>query len=135
MADRLTGKASYFTFNGIIIPITKVSAKVTRALANTTDNGDYYQQNDMIFPTQLPVSCPTEFAVEGRYRFSSTPAALIATLYTGVFGIPAIFGLNASAVWGHGTFDISDFETDDPVEDVVTFTCTMKSNGQFTPNS
>lgn len=134
MSDRLTGKASYFTLAGVNIPITKVTPKVTREVPNTTDNGDYNVQNDMIYPTQIPVSVATEFAIEGRYRFSVTPSAIVALLYTSLTAVPAIFGLNASAIWGHGNFDISEFQTDAPVEDTVTFTCTMKSNGQFIPN-
>jgi hypothetical protein len=134
MSDRLTGKASYFSFNGFTIPITKVTPKVTRALPNTTDNGDYNSTADMIFPTQIPCSVATEYAIEGRYRKSSTPSAIVALLYTGATAIPATFGMDASTVWGHGFFDISDFQTDAPVEDTVTFTCTMISNGQFFPN-
>jgi hypothetical protein len=135
MADRLTGKASYFLFNGNQVPITKVTPKVTRKLADTTDSGDYVSTADMLFPTQLPVSVGTEFAIEGRYRKSSTPAGLVATLYTDATSVTALFGMDAGTIWGHGSFDISDFQTDSPVDDTVTFTCSMKSNGQFFPNS
>lgn len=135
MSDRLTGKASYFLFNNFVIPITKISPKLVRKLADTTDSGDYVQQADMIGPTQIPVSVKTECAVEGRYRFSSTPSAIVAALYTSVTQIPIIVGLNQGTVWGHGLADISDFTTDIPVEDTVTFTCSVVSYGLWTPNS
>jgi hypothetical protein len=65
MADRTTGKQQSFTFNSQTIPITKCSPKITRKLADTTDSGDYVTSPDMIFPTQIPVSCPLELAIEG----------------------------------------------------------------------
>jgi hypothetical protein len=135
MSDRLTGKASAFFYNGIPIPITKATHKATRDLANTTDNGDYVQQIDLLTPTQIPTAVTTEFAIEGRYRKSSTPSAIIAALYTGVTAVPAQLYLDASTLAGHGNFDISEFQTDCPDDDVVTFTANMKSNGQFTPNA
>jgi hypothetical protein len=134
MADRLTGKASFINFGGSLLGITKATPKVNRKLADTTDSGDYFQSPDMLFPTQIPVSAPLELAIEGRYRFSSTPS-IVALLGTSATDIPIVIGLNLAAVWGHGVFDISDFETDIPVDDVVTFTCTAKSNGQWTPNA
>lgn len=134
--DRLTGKASYFTFGGVNIPITKATHKAERKLADTTDNGDYSQGQDLLTPTQLAVSVGTEFSIEGRYRRSVIPGALIANIYqSNPGGVMAYLGLDASAVVGHGYFDISDFQVDDPVDDTVTYTCTMKSNGPFTPGS
>lgn len=135
MADRLTGKASAFSFGGALFAITKATPKITRKLADTTDSGDYNSTNDMIYPTQLPVSAAVELSIEGRYRKSSVPSGIVATLFTGVFAVPVQLALDAGSLFGHGNFDISDFQADIPVEDTVTFTCTMKSAGQFTPNS
>lgn len=134
--DRLTGKASYFLFGGVQIPITKAHHKADRKLADTTDNGDYQQSTDMIAPTQLAVSIGTEFAIEGRYRKSVIPGTIIQALYNSVpGGVLASLGLDASTVVGHGYFDLSDFTTEDPVDDTVTYSCTMKSNGPFTPGA
>lgn len=135
MADRLTGKASYIVYNSNVLSITSYTPTTDRALADTTDNGDYNATADMIFPTQLPVSAKTTIEVEGRFRKSQTPAVLLANLYTGVSAVPVVLGLDAGTLYGHGNFDISNFKTSVPVEDTVTFTCTLQSNGQFTPNA
>lgn len=135
MADRLTGKQSYFFLNGFYIPITKASPRTARKLADVTDNGDYDTNTDLLWPTQLPVSAPVEISIEGRFRKSTTPAAIIALLYTGATAVQTRFGLDAQTIYGSGLFDISDFQTDAPVDDTVTFTCTVRSNGRFTPGS
>lgn len=136
MADRLTGKASYFQFNSFTIPITKFTPKVTRKLADITDSSDYNSTNDMIYPTQIPVSTMVEGSIEGRFHKSVIPTAILAVLWTSITLIPIVFGLDlAPTVYGHGYFDISDFTTDVPVDDVVTYTANVKSNGIFTPNS
>ncbi len=132
-SDRITGKQSYFVINGFTVPITKYTPKTNRKLADITDNGDYDLNTDLMYPTQLPVNAVTECSVEGRYRKSSTPAAIIALLYSGAYAIFTTLGLDAGTLYGTGNFDISDFQIDVPVDDTVTFTCNIKSNGKFTP--
>jgi hypothetical protein len=134
--DRLSGKASYFTYNTVNIPITKITPKLMRKLADSTDSGDYSATPDMIGPTQIPVTMAVEGTAEGRFRLSSTPASIMAGLFTSLTQIPIVIGLNATPViWGHGTCDISDFETSVPVDDIVNWTMSFKSWGIFTPNS
>lgn len=135
MADRLTGKASYLNLNGTLIAITKATPKVNRVCKDDTDSGDYNSTNDMIGPTQIPVSTQVVLSVEGRYRFSTTPSAIVALLFTSATNIPCVLGLNSGTVWGHGNVDVTDFETDVPYDDVVTFTATLTSNGLWTPNA
>jgi hypothetical protein len=135
MADRKTGKQSYFIYNGFNIFITKYSLKVDRKLADITDNGDYDVATDLMYPTQLPVNAVAEISAEGRFRQSVTPIAIMAPLYSGATAIPATLGLDAGSLSGHGLFDISNFNLDVPVDDTVTFSCSLKSNGKFTPNS
>jgi hypothetical protein len=132
MADRTTGKNQFFLFNNVQIPITKVSAKIPRVLADTTDSGDYQQQPDMLFPTQIPVSAPLNLSIEGRYRFSSTPG-LISAAQTSLSMIPAQVAINSGSTLVSGYFDLEDFEYDGPYDDTVTFTATLKSNGMWTP--
>jgi hypothetical protein len=132
MSDRITGKQQSFAFSGSAIPITKCSPKITRKLADTTDSGDYVTSPDMIFPTQIPVSCPLELAIEGRFRFSSTPG-LIAAAATSLTNIPAAVNVTPGSELFHGNFDLSDFSYDGPYDDTVTYTATLKSNGQWTP--
>lgn len=135
MADRLTGKASSFTYGGTLINITKYTWNVDRALANATDNGDYAQITDIISPTQIPYMATTKVDVEGRFRKSQTPAAIVTNLYSGVSAVPVTLGLDAGSQAGHGAFDIGNFSCEVPIDDIVTFKCSMTSNGPFTPNS
>jgi hypothetical protein len=134
--DRLTGKASYFLYNGFAIPITKATAKGTGKMADATDNGDYDQSTDLLYPTQLKVSAPTEIAIEGRFRKSVIPPNIIAAFYeSNPGGLMANFGLDSGTILGHGYFDLTDWQADVPVDDIVTYSATLKSNGKFTPNS
>lgn len=135
MADRLTGKQSYIFWNGTTIPITKATPKTNRKLADITDNQDYDAASDLLWPTQLPVMAPVELSIEGRFRKSITPSAVIAFLYTGTVAVRGVFGLDSGTIYGSGLFDLSDFQCDSPVDDTVTFTCTLRSNGKFTPNA
>jgi hypothetical protein len=131
--DKRTGKGSYFTYGGTTIPIVRVNVRVTRNVATCTDSSDYDATADLIGPTQIPVSAIFEGTIEGRYRQSTTPSALIAKLFTGITAVPCVFGLDSKTLVGSGTFDITDYTQDMPIEDVVNFSCTVRSNGLFTP--
>lgn len=135
LADKTTGKASYFIYGGVIIPITRTNLKIDRALAPCTDTSDYVPDFNIIGPTQLPVSAVVEGTIEGVYRFSTTPSTIVANLFTGLYAVPCVFGLDGNTIVGSGYFDISNFTQDAPVEDIVRYTCTVRSNGLFTPNS
>jgi hypothetical protein len=132
--DKRTGKQSYFRYGGTTIPIYRVNVRVTRNVATCTDSSDYDEQADLIGPTQIPVSAICEGTIEGRYRQSTTPSTLIENLFTGVTAVPCIFGLDSQTVVGSGTFDITDYTQDMPIEDVVNYSCTVRSNGLFRPN-
>ena len=136
MSDRFSGKASYFTFNNYNIPITKATHKATAKLGDATDNGDYDLQSDLIYPVQLRINVVTEFAIEGRFRKSVIPGYILAVFYqSNPGGLMAYLGYDATSVAGHGYFDMSDFQTEVPTDDTVTYTCNFKSNGKFTPLS
>lgn len=136
MADRVSGKAVSWTFDGQTIPITKCTRKVTRKLADATDNGDYNSTTDLIYPTQLAVNVVTVYTWEGRYRKSVNPGLNSNAIYeSNPGGVLASLSVDGTTVDGHGYFDISDYEQTEPIDDIVTYTCTATSNGQFTPNS
>ena len=52
MSERLVGKASYFTVTitgqPVNIPITKADMEVDQKKADTTDNGDYVPNKDLL---------------------------------------------------------------------------------------
>jgi hypothetical protein len=134
IADKATGKQSYFSYGGVIIPIVRVNVRVTRVVATCTDSSDYDFNADLIGPTQIPVSAICEGTIEGRYRRSTTPSVLVEQLFTGITAVPCVFGLDSQTVIGSGTFDITDYTQDNPIEDIVNFSCTVRSNGLFIPN-
>ena len=133
--QKVTGKAGAFTYNGTKLSITKYTAKVERELVDSTGSDNYDAATDLIHKAQLPVSIQVTADVEGQFDLNSTDASVIATLYSGATAIPVILGINAAVVLGHGNFDISDFECDVPIDDMVTWKATIKSNGVFTHGS
>jgi predicted secreted protein len=70
---------------------------------------------------------------EGRFRVSSTPAAIIAKLFTGAGPYAVTCGPNSGNSQFSGNYDIMNYKQDVPFDDVVTFTCTLESNGPVTP--
>lgn len=135
MADKVTGKASYWMFNGVQFFITKYSPKVTRTLADTTDSSDYNQNIDMVQGSQIPVMLSQDVSIEGNYHLSQTNQALLTMVYSGVNAVPTVFGINSGALYGSGAFDISDFACEVPIIDTVKYTATIRSNGLFTPGA
>jgi hypothetical protein len=132
--DRRSGKQAYWTFNSVTVPITKMSPKITRKLGDTTDSGDYDDTGDMLPTTQIPVGYTIEAGIEGRFRINYMPA-LLSLCTTSATQIEAVIGIAVSptsVVWGSGLFDISDFATDIPVDDIVNYTANIKSYGIFT---
>jgi hypothetical protein len=132
--DRFAGNLSYWTFNGGNINITGMKPKITRKLADSTDNGDVNSSQGMIANTQIPVSYYIEAAIEGRFRLSQVPSGLLAMAVTNLTQIPIVIGLGLTTVWGHGLCDLSDFSSDIPVEDIVNYSANIKSWGSWTPN-
>ena len=135
MSDKLTGKASYINIQGTLLFITKISPKVTRGLADTTDSADYDSGMDMINMSQLPVTLTQDLAVEGNYHLSQTTQLLLNMCYSGITAVPVVIGLNAGATMGAGLFDLSDFASEVPIVDTCKFSATLKSNGKFTPGA
>ena len=135
--DRIAGKSGYFIYQGKVIPFTKYTPKVTRKLGDTTDSADYSQFQDMIGTTQIPCTYTIEGSVEGRFRRSSTPAFLISNSLDSLSQIFFVFGLNfltGESLYS-GRCDLSDFQTDVPVDDIVTFTANIRSWGIIAPNT
>ncbi len=135
--DRVAGKNAYLLYNSIRIPIVKITPKVTRKLGDTTDSGDYSSDQDMIGTTQIPCTYTMEASIEGRFRRSSTPSGFLANAFNSLTQIPIVIGINfeSGLIWGSGVCDLSDFQTDIPVDDIVNFTANIRSWGIFTPNS
>src|SRR5208282_424756 len=132
--DRLSGKASYLTFNSVVVPITKRDVNYNRTFGKLTDSSDYVVAQDMVAQTQIPITYQVEGSIEFRYRISTTPA-LIAIGVTSLTQIPCVFGINGTYVEGHGVVDLFNIKISTPVEDTITGTADVKSFGAWVPNA
>ena len=132
--DRLSGKGSYWTFNGAAIPITENDVDYVREMGKTTDSADYNESQDMLTHTQIPVAYQVAGSIKGRFRISTTPG-LISAAVTSLTQIPCVFGLNSQVVQGHGVMDLFNLKITTSVEDIVNYTADMKSWGQWYPNT
>lgn len=131
----LTGKAGSFVFNGTTVPFKSLKPKTTREYADNTDSSNYDPTTDLIHKSQQKTTTQTEVTVEGLFDLNTTPTSLIAALYSGADAVPCSFNLSPTRVYGHGNFDLTDFECEAPIDDDVKWTATLKSNGIFTLNS
>lgn len=132
--DRLVGKSMHISVDGVSLKIIKATPKVSPKFGDTTDTSNYDAETDLIYPSQIQVSAPVEFAVEGNYRVSETPSAIIAKMFDGSIGPLAVtFGPKTGLNQFGGNYDISDYNQDNPHDDVVKFSCTLKSNGKVMP--
>lgn len=135
MASKLTGKASSFVYNANTIPITKYAPKGNRKLADTTDSTNYDAASGLVWNSQLACSANLELDVEGFYYTTNTDSQVVAELFSGNAAVAAVLNLDAGDIFGHGNFDISNFEASVPIEDTVSWKATFKSNGVFTHGS
>jgi predicted secreted protein len=131
MSQKITGKAAYLQIAGTKIGMTKLGIKTDRKTADSTDTLNYDVTSDLIWPEQLPVMAPLELTLEGRYNLTTTPANVINALYTGALAVACVIGLSSTVIYGHGNFDITGFDADAPLDDIITFTLSLKSNGLF----
>lgn len=134
-AEKLAGKASYLSLNGTRIPIKRYVPKTTRKLADTTDSDNYDATADLLFKSQVPVMASMDLTVDGNFDLNTTPQTIIALLFSGTKAVPVVLGLDAGTLYGHGNFDIADFTTTVPVDDTVTYGCSLHLNGTFYPGA
>lgn len=135
VTNKLTGRAGSFTYNGTSIPFTKVTPSTTRTLADATDSTDYNSTDDIVYESQLAVKVGMTVKIEGRYNTSIIPSTIIADLYTGNASVTCRFTQKTGVIYGSGSFDVSDFECSSPIDDIVTYSATLKLNGAFTRGS
>jgi hypothetical protein len=133
---KMTGKASYINYKGTKLWITKVAPKFDPKLADSTDSADYDPTTQLLYPSQLQVSVGTELSIEGYYDANGNQNALMTDLFNGSAGPQSVtLGRDAGSIVGSGNFNISGYEEEEPIDDMITYKCTLKSNGKFTPGS
>lgn len=135
---KLTGKAQSLTFDGVAVYTTSVKPKTTKEYDDSTDSGDYDATSQLIHKSQLAWGIQTELAVEGKFYLSGTGATITAfldKLYSGAAAAAGSVKLDGSNTYISGNFDLTDFEADISTDKVVTFKCTLKTNGVATVGS
>ena len=132
---KLTGKSGSVTIAGNSLNFTKFGNNVARVLADVTDSQNYDVGTDLLWPAQLPVSGGVEVECSGWYDTSITAAALTALLFSGATAVLCSIKFSTGTTFGHGLFDVTDFKTDNPVDNTVGYSVKLKSNGVFVPNS
>lgn len=133
----VSGKSGSFVYSGTTIPFKSVKPKTSRDFADTTDSGNYDQTTDLVHKSQIVVTTQTEVPVEGVFDLTTTPSSLIAALYNATAAVPCSFVYTSGHTYGHGNFDLIDFEAtyvSDQAEPVK-WTATLRSNGVFTYGS
>lgn len=132
---KLTGKSGTVVIAGNPLNFTKFGTSVARVLADTTDSQNYDGSTDLIWKSQLPVTSGVEIEISGWYDTSITAAALTTILFSGATAVLCSIKFSTGTIFGHGAFDITDFKTDNPVDNTVGYSCKLVSNGVFVPNS
>ncbi len=135
VTNKITAKAGSWTYAGVTIPFKTVTPSFERTLADATDSADYDSGSDQVWPSQLPVKTGLKLKIEGNYNTSVVPSSLIAVLITGAAAGAVVVKLNPSTVFGHGSFDISNFEIKMQVDDIVTYSVDLTSNGVWVSGS
>jgi hypothetical protein len=135
VAGKITGKGQFLTLNGTRVNVTKITPKVDRKMADTTDSANYDATSDMLQQSQVAVKVGTTLAVEGWFYDNATNAALVTYVYSGGGPVPVVANISATVIFGHGNFDITSFECDQPIDDTVGVKFELMSSGVFTPGS
>ena len=132
----VVGKAGYIKWGGSggsKIYITKWTATLDVKLADTTDSADYDATTALVWNTQIPASSKITVEVEGNYDLNGSQTPFVTKVMSGsAVPVVAELGFNATTPWGYAAFDVDDFKPENPIEDTVTFSASLVSNGKFT---
>jgi hypothetical protein len=131
--DRLVGTEMFLTIGGTAIKLTKLTPEVAPKFADTSDTGNLNAATGLLGPSRIQVSAPVKIEAEGRYRVSITPSAIIARMFTGGGPYAVTCGPKSGSSQFSGDYDLMNYKQDTPFDDVVTFSCTLESNGTITP--
>jgi len=130
---RMVGKASTWSWNGTVVPITSWKIKGNRECPDISDSSNYDATTDLLWKAQIAASMQLEGTIEGYFDDATTDSVILSLLFSGAAAQAVIFKLKSALTFGHGNFDMTDFDVDaEVVDEPVKFTCTIKSNGVFT---
>lgn len=129
----VSGKSGSFVYNGVTVPFKSLKPKTTRDFADTTDSANYDSASDLVHKAQIAVTTQTEVPVEGLFDLNTTPTTFVASLFNAAGALPCSFVYTSGRPYGHGNFDLIDFETTIVTDqaEAVKWTATLRSNGVF----
>jgi hypothetical protein len=133
--QKISGKAGYFKTGGSAgtkMNITKWSGSLEVKNSDTTDSNDFDASTNLVWNTQVPASAKMTIDVEGNYDVNGAQAPLVTAALNGASPLViAELGFTATAVFGYGNFNVTNFKADSPMEDTVTYSATLTSNGKW----
>lgn len=129
----MTGRAGTATVNGVVIPITKWSAKANRNLADATDSANYDVATGQTWTDAASGVVSMELTLEGNYDLATTSAQITSKIKTdGPF--PVVLMVNRSTTYATGNFYFSDVETnvEVPGGTMINWSASCKNSGIIT---
>jgi hypothetical protein len=137
-AGRMSGKEGYIhvVVDGrpdfVIVPFFNWVGTTTRTFDDRTSSRHYSKRADLVFRSSVPVATAFDAEVSGRYNRWSTPPEVIARLYRGNELFRVEFGFSPRDPYIDTYAWIERFEVRNPLLEIVDFTCTIRSEGEFT---
>lgn len=135
--NRKTGKAGYVRVIDaanvrVSVPITSWDAEMRTDFDDVTGSMNYSKADGIVYKASAPVYRSLTAQVKGCYHRDSTPPLVIAKLFNGnepfrvELGYSPLDPLFDFYAWVEG------FQTTSPLLAVVTYTCTLRSEGTIT---
>jgi hypothetical protein len=129
-----TGRWGNATVNGVVINITKWTAKPRKEFADSTDSGGYDSVTTQVFTSQKPGATGLDGTIEGNYDFGGTTDANFTQLFNSDGPYATVLGFSPTTTFASFNADYSDVEYSVmvPGATMITFTANFKSNGKPT---
>lgn len=130
-----TGRGGNITIGGNVVPVTKWSAKLTVAFADSTDSGNYNSGSGNLYKSQLPGDQQVDGSIEGFYDTATTSTNITSNIKNPTSGPYAlVLKFDPSTTYFSGNVDFSDvdFTVQVPGSTIVNYTANFKSNGAYT---
>lgn len=128
-----TGRQGTATVGNNVIPITKWTAKITRAYADSTDSSTYDSTTGQVWESQAPGTVVAEGTLEGNFDLATTSQDVI-QLFKADGPYTVLFALTRSVNFMTGSFNFMDCEVTItiPGATMCTWSCNFKSTSIIT---
>lgn len=114
------------------IPIRAWGMQVTRRFAVVTSSCHYDPDTDVVNSAAIPTGLSMEVRAEGSFHIDIIPPTLLLALMSGAEPSRVILGIDYLTPYFEGDCMVSNFVCSTPVNDVVTYQCSIRPYGAFT---